>query len=74
MLLWWLFGAGNNANNWDQVGGPPVPLLGLGDEIETPNWTCRTRAIHLLNSYIKSFASGTNCKVMSELLKGHDGP
>ena len=25
----------------DQVGGPPVPLLGRGDEIETPNWTSR---------------------------------
>ena len=25
----------------DQVGGPQVPLLGHGDEIETPNWACR---------------------------------
>ena len=24
-----------------QVGGPQVPLLGHGDEIETPNWACR---------------------------------
>ena len=23
-----------------QVGGPQVPLLGHGDEIETPNWAC----------------------------------
>ena len=23
-----------------QVGGPQVPLLGHGDEIETPNWVC----------------------------------
>ena len=26
----------------DQVGGPQVPLLGHGDEIETTNWACRT--------------------------------
>ena len=25
-----------------QVGGPQVPLLGHGDEIETPNWACRS--------------------------------
>ena len=25
----------------DRVGGPQVPLLGHGDEIETPNWACR---------------------------------
>ena len=24
-----------------QVGEPQVPLLGYGDEIETPNWACR---------------------------------
>ena len=24
-----------------QVGGPQVPLLGHGDEIEIPNWACR---------------------------------
>ena len=24
-----------------QVGGPHVPLLGCGDDKETPNWTCR---------------------------------
>ena len=24
----------------DQVGGPQVPLLGHGDEIETPNLAC----------------------------------
>ena len=23
-----------------QVGGPQVPLLGHGDEIKSPNWTC----------------------------------
>ena len=25
-----------------QVSGPQVPLLGHGDEIETPNWACRS--------------------------------
>ena len=24
-----------------QIGGLQVPLLGHGDEIETPNWACR---------------------------------
>ena len=24
-----------------QDGGPKVPLLGHGDEIESPNWACR---------------------------------
>ena len=24
-----------------QVGGPRVPLLGHGDETDTPNWACR---------------------------------
>ena len=24
-----------------QVGGPQVPLLGHGDEVETPNWAHR---------------------------------
>ena len=24
-----------------QVGGPQVPLLGHGEEIESPNWVCR---------------------------------
>ena len=24
-----------------QDGGPQVPLLGHGDEIESPNWACR---------------------------------
>ena len=30
----------------DQVGGPQVPLLGHGDEIETPNWACRDYRTH----------------------------
>ena len=25
----------------DQVGGPQVPLLGHGDEIETQDWACK---------------------------------
>ena len=25
----------------NHVGGPQEPLLGHGDEIETPNWPCR---------------------------------
>ena len=24
-----------------QVGGPQVPLLGHGDEVESPNWVCK---------------------------------
>ena len=30
-----------------QVSGPLVPLLGHGDEIESPNWVCREyRILH----------------------------
>ena len=25
----------------DQDGGPQLPLLGHGDEVESPNWACR---------------------------------
>ena len=32
---------GSVSMHHDQVGGPQVPLLGHGDEIETPNWACR---------------------------------
>ena len=31
---------GSDNMHQDQVGGPQLPLLGHGDEIETPNWAC----------------------------------
>ena len=32
---------GSDNIHQDHVGGPQLPLLGRGDEIETPNWACR---------------------------------
>ena len=47
------------SDDQDKVGVSHVPLLGHGDELETPNLACRTRATHLQLNIVGYVYNGT---------------
>ena len=51
-----------------QVGWPQVPLLGCGDDLETPYWACRTSGQEIAHNEVSQCLQGGQGQVGGPLV------